>query len=169
MAERFIAVGKNKVVYKGLFSTKEFYGVYKQWLSDKGYNPVEKSHVESVTADGKFVELKNEPFKKFSDYVKSIIRFYVQFNDLKDVVVERDGKKVKLQEGEVVMTFEGLLETDYEHHWEMKPLYYVLRTTFEKYVYTPYISGFQQKLLDDLNVLKHNVDAYLNLEKYGKR
>ena len=87
----------------------------------------------------------------------------VQFQGIKDVVVERDGKKVKLQEGKAIISFDILLETDYENRWEVKPLFYVIRIIFEKYVYSPFISSFERQIKADYSLLKNNMKAYLNL------
>jgi len=108
-----------------------------------------------------------EPFRKFTDYAKSIVKIRAQFQKVKDVVVERDNKKVKLQEGTVLISFDGILETDYEHRWESKPVFYVLRTVFEKYLYRPFISGFERGVREDTMALKNNLKAFLNLTKYA--
>jgi hypothetical protein len=107
-----------------------------------------------------------EPFKKYTDYSKSVIKIKAQFQDVKDIVIERDGRKVKMQEGKVIMIFDGILETDYEGRWEGKPGFFVLRTIFEKYVYTPFISGFERGVKEDVMALKNNVKAFLNLTKF---
>jgi len=167
MAERLIVVDKDKMTYQGLFDMKEFFRVMQQWASDKGYWLIEKAHGESLKPEGKWIDMDLEPFKKFTDYAKSIIKVRAQFQEVKDVVVERDGAKVKLQEGKIVVLFDGILETDYEGRWESKPFFFVMRTIFEKYVYTPFISGFERGVREDLMTLKNNLKAFLNLTKYA--
>jgi len=167
MAERLIVVDKERLDYDGLFDSKGVFDVFKQWCADKGYWPVEKRHGESTKPEGKVIDFDLEPFKKFTDYSKSIIKVRMQFSEVKDVVVERDKKKVKVQDGKIVIVFDGILETDYEHRWECKPLFYLLRSVFEKYVYTPFISGFERGIKEDVMALKNNLKAYLNLTKYA--
>lgn len=166
MSERLIIVDKDRFDYEGLFDSKELFNVIKQWASDKGYWLLEKSHTEVVKSEGKFVTFDLEPFRKFTDYAKSIIKIRAQFSEVKDVVVERDERKVKMQEGKVVFVIDGILETDYEHRWESKPLFYVLRTIFEKYLYTPFISGFERGIKEDVSFLKNNLKSFLNLTRY---
>ena len=89
------------------------------------------------------------------------------YDDYERIIIEKDGKKVKMQEGKIIFIFDGILETDYEHRWESKPIFYVMRTVFEKYVYTPFISGFERGVKEDLMGLKNNVKAFLNLTKYA--
>jgi len=167
MAERLIIVDKERLTYEGLFDAKGLFDVMKDWASDRGYWLIEKRHGEATKPEGKYIDMDFEPFKKLTDYAKSVVKIKAQFQEVKDVVVERDGKKVKLQEGRVLLTFDGILETDYEHRWETKPLFYILRTVFEKYVYTPFISGFERGVRQETLTLKNNLKAYLNLEKYA--
>lgn len=167
MPERLIVVDKERVDYSGLFEMKEVYKVMQQWASDKGYWLIEKHHGETTKPEGKIIDMDFEPFKKFTDYAKSIVKIRAQFQNVKDVVVERDGHKMKLQDGKIVIIFDGILETDYEGRWESKPVFFVLRTLFEKYLYTPFISGFERGVKEDTIELKNNLKAFLNLSKYA--
>ncbi len=167
MAERLIVVDKERLDYEGLFEAKEVLRVMQGWATDKGYWLIEKRHGETTKREGKYIDMEFEPFKKYTDYAKSIIKISAQFNDVKDVTVERDGKKVKLQDGKIIIIIDGILETDYEHRWEAKPVFYLLRTVFEKYVYTPFISGFERGVKEDVMSLKNNLKAFLNLIRYA--
>lgn len=166
MAERLIVVDKDRLEYEGIFNAKELYNLIFSWLKDNRYNPVEKRHTESLRPEGKHVLMEFEPFYKFSDYAKTIIKLHAEFRELKDVTVERDGKKVKMQEGKVYMVFSGILETDYEHRWESKPVFYFLRVVFEKYLYSPFISGYEKRIKSDVSNLKNHVKSFLNLERF---
>lgn len=166
MAERLIVVDKERLDYDGVFDAKEVLRVMQQWATDKGYWLIEKKHGEATKPEGKYIDMDFEPFKKFTDYAKSIIKIRAQFNDVKDVVIERDGRKHKMQEGKIVIVLDGILETDYEGRWESKPIFYFLRTVFEKYVYTPFISGFERGVKEDVLSLKHNLKAFLNLTRF---
>jgi len=123
MAERLIVVDKARVEYEGLFEAKALYALFVDWARDKGYFLVEKKHSESVKPEGKYVDMEFEPFKKLTDYAKSIIKMRVTMHDVKDVVVEKDKTKRKFQQGKVSIVFDGILETDYEHRWETKPVF----------------------------------------------
>ncbi len=168
MGERNIVVDKERMDFQGLFDAKGLLHVMDQWVRDKGYFIlIEKRHGETTKPEGKYIDMEFEPFKKFTDYAKSIVKIRAQFNEVKDVVVERDGKKVKLQDGKVTIILDGILETDYEGRWEGKPIFYVLRTAFEKYVYTPFVSGFERGVKEDVMALKNNMKAFLNLTRYA--
>ena len=169
MAERRLIVDKERVNYDGLFSAKEVLDIVMTWIKDKGYWPVDKKHTESVKADGRYIEVEMWPYKKVTDYAKNIIVIRIVCSDLKDVVVEIDGRKKKLNQGKLQVVFDAYLETDYEHKWETKPVFYFLRTVFEKYVFTPFLSGFERNLKGDVTHLKNNIKGYLNLVQYYQR
>ncbi|MBW2973417.1 hypothetical protein KY346_03415 [Candidatus Woesearchaeota archaeon] len=165
MSEKTTITGKEQIRYDGLFSVKELYKLIEDWVNSKGYMPVETSIEESVTKEGKVITAKLEPFKKLTDYAKAVIKIDIMISDCKEVEVKRAGKKQKLNKGTVLIEIQSIMETDYEHRWEMKPWLYVLRTVFEKYIYTPFLSGFKKAIREDTDHLKDQIKAYLNLYK----
>jgi hypothetical protein len=166
MPEKRPVIEHEQVVYEGIFSFKEVYKTIGGWFGDKGYIPVEKRVHESVSKNARHVELDLEPYKKFSDYAKSVIRVHVTGQNITDVEITKDGHKKKMQKGKLVITFDSWLETDYEHRWETQPVFYVIRSLFEKYIYTPFLSGFIKGVRDDTLELKEQLKAYLNLERF---
>jgi len=166
MPERTSIVTNEKVTYDGLFSLKDVYKLINDWTADKGYVPVETKASESVTKKGKHVELVLEPFKSLTDYAKSAVKIHISALDLTEVEVKKDNKKKKLNKGKLTVTFNAWLETDIEARWEAQPIFYFIRTVFEKYIYTPYLSGFTSEIKEDVNMLKDNLKAHLNLYKY---
>jgi len=165
MSEKVTVTGKETISYEGLFSVKELYKLIEDWVSNKGYLPVEMAIEEVVTKSGKVITVQLEPFKKLTDYAKAIIKINLMISDCIEVEVDRAGKKQKLNKGKVMIEIQSLLETDYEHRWEMKPWMYVLRTVFEKYIYTPFLSGYKKALREDTDHLKDQIKAFLNLYK----
>ena len=166
MTERQIIVDGARLTYTGVFDPKGIQKVIKNWVNDKGYFMYEVSHTESVTDEGKFAEIKMEPFKKLTDYARSTIRVRITIEKAKDVVIEKDGKKIKLYEGTVKFLFDAFLDTDYESRWEGKPVFYFFRILFEKYVYAPFISKYAKQISGDLEILKTNLKSFLNLYKF---
>ncbi len=165
MAERQIVVDGERLSHTGLFDVKGVIKIINDWSNDKKYFMVETHHTESVKDDGKYIDIRLEPFKKLTDYAKSVIKIRITVDKAKDKVVDIDKKKVKLYEGTVHFLFDGVLDTDYESRWEEKPIFYFLRTVFEKYVYAPFISKFEKTVKNDVDVLKTNLKSYLNLYK----
>jgi hypothetical protein len=167
MVEKRPVLEHEQVVYDGLFRYRDVNKLIFDWMSDKGYIPVEKRIHEAVTKSGKHIEQDLEPYKKFNDYAKSVIRIHVTAHNLKEVEVTVDGHKKKMHQGQLRVTFDSWLETDYESRWETTPVFYVLRSLFEKYVYVPYLSGFIKGVRDDTMMLKDQLKGFLNLERVG--
>ncbi len=166
MVEKRPVIDLEQVTYEGLFRMKDVYKLIQDWMDDKGYNPIEKRAHEMVTKSGKQIEVEFEPYKKYSDYAKGIIRIHITAHDLKEVEVKRDSGSRKMQKGQIRITFDSWLETDYEGRWEAQPVFYVLRTLFEKFVYMPFLSGYIKGVRDDTLHLKEQLKAYLNLERH---
>ena len=166
MAEREVVVDKLKLTYEGLFSAKELYNLIDQWFRWKGYDKRENKSIEIVKPEGKFIEMELEPWKKVTDYAKNVIKIRIQMFDVKEVEVEKDHTKVKLNQGKVHFVFDGYLETDYESKWEGKPIFYFLRTIFDKYFYKPFTSGFEKGVKEDLMHLHDQIKAFLNLYRF---
>ena len=163
MAEKRVIVDKEKIIYEGLFEVKELYKLINEWIDTKSYAPVEKSCQECVSKVGKCVECELEPFKKLSDYAKSVIKIKVKVDECVDVNIKRKGKQKKIQKGKLTIEFKGTLETDYEHKWEKYTWMYVFRKMYEKYFHTPFLSGFEKNIREDVDHLKSEVAGFLNL------
>jgi hypothetical protein len=165
MSEKAMIIEDQKIVYEGPFSVRDLYKTIRELLVEKGYVFFERKIHEAVGSKGKTIEGTFEPFKKFNDYAKGIIRLNLTITDCKEIELKKDGRTVKLNTGRVHIAIDGILETDYEHRWEKHPILYVVRTLFEKYVFVPHISGFTAQINDDVAHLRDNIKAFLNLYK----
>jgi len=167
MAEREIIVDHMRLIYEGLFDVTQLYTMIQEWFREKGYDKKERKNYENVTPTGKYIELELEPWKKITDYAMFVIKLRIIMKDVKDVEVEKDGAKVKLNQGHITIVFDGFLQTDYESRWEGKPMMFFLRTLFDKFVFKPYTERFKGKLLDEVNDLHSQVKGFLNLYRYS--
>jgi hypothetical protein len=167
MAERDVVVDKLRLSYEGLFKVADLYKLVDGWLREKGYDKREKRMAESVVKTGKFIEWEMEPWKKITDYAKIVIKLRIILTDIKEIDVEVDKTKIKMNQGKADFVFDGYIETDYEHRWESKPLFFFLRTLFDKYFFKPYTTGYQSNALDDVNDLHTRIKAFLNLNRYS--
>ncbi|MFH1848949.1 MAG: hypothetical protein ABH879_02065 [archaeon] len=166
MVERRIVVDEMQLEFRGLFDVGEFYRLIDSWLKEKAYVKHERRNYEHAYVEGKQIEVWKQPYKKVTDYAKYVIDIKILIEDLKDVVTEKDGKKVRLNQGNVSITFSGYLETDYEHRWEKKPLFYFMRAIFDNYVFKVHTEKFEKGLVEDVNQLHTIVKAFLNLYRY---
>jgi len=163
MPEREVIIDKYRVTYEGLFNALDLYTIIDEFLEDKGYDKREKKNIERVTKDGKYIELWLEPWKKLTDYAKSVILVRIIMSEVKEVEIEKEGVKVKMNQGKIQFVFDAYLETDYENRWEMKPIFFFLRTIFDKFIFKSYMIGYRNEIRSDANQLIVTIRSYLNL------
>jgi len=166
MTEREQVVDGERITYEGFFSFADLIKLLSEWCSTKGYWMQEKSATETVKSDGKYIEYKITPSKKVSDYAKFALSIRMIGSGLKEKEIEKDRHKQILSEGKIQIVLDGFFETDYEGNWESKPVYYVIRILWDKYIYKPFLSGFRNDLKQDVMQLKQELKAFLNLYKY---
>ncbi len=166
MAEREVLVDKMRLTYEGLFSVYEIYKMMDEWFEEKGYDKREVKNIESVFPEGKYIEIVLEPWKKLTDYAKSVIKVRIIFSDIKEVQVEKDGAKVNLNQGRAHFVFDAYLETDYENRWESKPTFFFIKTLFDKYFYKSYTSQLKAEVMDSITDLHSRIKGMLNLYRY---
>lgn len=167
MAEREVVIDKLRLSYEGLFNVSELYKLVDGWLREKGYDKRERRMIENVTKDGKFIEWELEPWKKITDYACNVIKLRIILTDIKEVDVEVDKVKVKMNQGKADFIFDAYVETDYENRWDTKPLFYFLRTLFNKYIFKPYTEGYASNVIGDVNDLHSRIRSFLNLYRYS--
>jgi len=166
MPERKLVIEELNVGFEGIMNIRDIYKLIDDWLFGNNYDKVELVNVEYLRPEGKYIELNLEPYKKVSDFVKNVIKIRIVAKNVKDVDVEEDGKKRKMQEGNFSMTLTGILETDYEGRWEQKATIFFLRVLVDKYIYKFYTDKFENGLAKDVKEIATQVKSFLNLYKY---
>ncbi len=164
--ERKIVVDHVGVSYKGLFSVRELYRLVDFWFMEKGYTKHELRSDEEVTPTGKKIYVGKDPYRKISDYLKYVIRLEIQCSNVKEVDVEKDGKTVRLNQGDCAVFVTGYLVSDYEQKWEKNAMYYFIRGLFDKYVWRLHTYRGESGLVDECNHLVSQVKSFLNLYRY---
>jgi hypothetical protein len=166
MTERRIIVDGLTVKYKGYFHLEELYKLIDHWTREKAYTKHELNNTEQVFKDGRFITLELEPYKKITDYAKYVIQIKMTAKEMKDVTVEKDGRRVALNDGTVELKLTGFLELDYEGRWEKKPLFYFLRNVFDQFVFKTNTEVFEAGLVEEVNQIYSIVKGFLNLHRY---
>lgn len=166
MTEKNIVVSGLTVSYEGLFNVLELYKIFDDWQKKNNYDKTERESIEYVKPEGKYIELRMEPARKESDYVRFELRVHIVMENIKETVVDIDGEKKKMNEGKVTIAFDAWLETDYEEAWSTRPNLYFLRLLIDKYIYKIYSDKFSGQLRGEVNELATHVKSFLNLYKY---
>ena len=168
MSEKKLVIDQLKMTYEGLFDLNGLYRTLDSWFYEKGYDRWELKNYEQVLPSGKTIEIELLPWKKTTDYFKNTIRIRLKCEGVKDVEIEKEGVKAKINQGKVMIIFDGYLESDYEHRWEAKPTFFLIRTLFDKYVFKRHFDKFEKWLVNDVYDIHGRVQKFLNLYKYEK-
>jgi len=166
MAEKKLVIDQLRLNYEGLFDIPEMYKMIDGWFYEKGYDKYEKKNEEQVLPTGKEIIIDLRPWKKITDYAKNEIRIRIFMHHVKEIDIEKEGAKVTMHQGQIQMIFDGYLETDYENKWENKPIYFFLRTLFDKYIYKGYTSKFEDRLVNDVHDIHTRIKSFLNVYRY---
>jgi len=163
-------MSQKTVVYKQTFKTtgywkySEVYDFVFEWLRDRDYKTSEDSYNEKIGSKKKEVTITWKSSKKVTDYFKLLVQSDWHILGMKDVEVEIDGKKKKMNSGEVEIIFKATLVKDYERRWEDKPVWKFLRGVYEKYVIRSTVDDYEDELEDDVRELIGDLKAFLRLE-----
>jgi len=168
MAEKKLVIDQMKLTYEGIFDLNGLHRTIDAWFYEKGYDKYEKRNFEHILPTGKDIEIELLPWKKTTDYFKNIIRIRMKFTHVKDIEIEKEGVKLTLQQGRVMMIFDAYLVSDYENKWESKPMFFFLRTIFDKYIFRSYFQKAEKWLVNDLYQLHGRIQQFLNLHRYEK-
>ncbi|MBI2151391.1 hypothetical protein HYU21_01545 [Candidatus Woesearchaeota archaeon] len=167
MAEKTLVVDHLKLSYEGLFNSAELYNVVSSFFFEKGWDWVETMNQELVTSQGKQIRLILEPYKSSTDFYKLIIRVHLNMNNIKDVEVEHEGKAVRLNQGAVLITFDGFVVSDRKHMWKDKPWMWFIMIVSQKYFFRSHFEKLETWLRSDVEDLHGRVKRYLHSFRYN--
>ena len=169
MPEKTLVVDQLKLTYEGLFDLNGFYRMVDSWFYEKQYDKYELRNYEQVLPTGKDIEVELLPWKKTTTYFKNIIRMRMRFLNVKDAEIEKEGAKIKVNQGMIRLIIDGYLETDYEGWWKERHLFYFIQILFDKYIYKSHFNKYQGWLIHDIQDLHSRIQKYLNLYKYERQ
>jgi hypothetical protein len=167
MPERRQVVTGEKIKYTGYFVAKDLWRFIDKWFADNGFGDrIEIYHDEKVTKTHKDIEVKYMPYKKVSDYIKIEHRLIIKIFDLVKKTIEKDGHKIKVDQGSVDIQFDSYITTDYEGRWENRPEFFFLRTIFDKFVFKTYTGKYEGMIAKHVDELKQEIEGFLNIYRY---
>jgi hypothetical protein len=163
MAERD-KITAEKVKRSGIFDFKEVYQFAYRWLTGEDYDVNEEKYIEEVQTDAKKIEIKWVAEKKISDYFKIELKLEWRIVGMKDVEVERDGKRIKANSGTFEVKITGSLIKDYQSEWDVNPSYKFLRGIYEKWIIEGRIRQYEAKTFGEVEDLAEQIKAFLTVE-----
>ena len=157
-----------KVKYSGVFPYRDFYQFCYDWLLEElALILTEKEYEEKISGNEKEVKFKWVGTKELTDYFKIEIKVSFHITNMVNVEINKDGNKIKTNQGKIKITTQGNLLRDYKGKFETRPFYKFLRGIYEKWVITQRVIQFEQYLSGKCDEFAGQTKAYLDLE--GKR
>ncbi len=158
----------SKVKYNGIFPFSDFYNFCYDWQTQEmGLSISEKKYSEKLKGESRDIEFEWGGSKKVTDYFKFEVSTKFKIIGLVDVELTQEGKKIKMNKGNIEIKAEGTLVRDYEGKFERSAFLKFIRGIYEKWVIQSRIKEYEDKLIGACEEFLNQVKAYLDLE--GKR
>ena len=170
MSEKKVVVDQLKLTYEGIMDVKGLIRMMKNWFYEKGYDMYEHKNFEQDLPGGRVIEIELAPWKKTTTYYENSMRIRINFTNIRDIEVDKDSKKLKLQTGKLQMIFDGYLRSDYDNVWgESQGWKMMVRTLYDKYILRENFAYYERWLVNDLYDIHGRIQRFLNLYKYDRR
>jgi hypothetical protein len=169
MVEKKHIVNELKLNYNGPLLIENFYREVENWMSEKGMQKDLKRKSEEVGSKGKKIEWEIEAWKAISHVVKEIVRIRVLFNNVREARIKRKGHDVRINQVEALIFIDGFLETKLSKQWHQNPLFFFLRTLYDKYIWKIWSERYDDSVIEDCYDLHKRLKAFSSLSKMKVR
>lgn len=168
MPKEDVIISGSKIKFKGTFDLSIFYDKLRFWIMEEGYsNPCqagERKYAEKIKPNGKQLEILWETSQGFeSDYFKIVIKIGIFVVGLNEVEVDKAGKKIKLDNGEIEITFNTSLIRNADDSWNENSLMFRL---YERYIIRDKIEEHKIMAYKTTNDLVDEVKNFFNLYRF---
>lgn len=161
-----LIVDHEKIDYSGPLEVTNLLRTIENFIWERGFDKRQEKDFEQNTERGKFIEWQIAPWKTITDYTRYIIKVRVLGYDIGKTDVVKNGKKIKVDNGRIIIVIDGFVEYDVESRWEQKPILHFLRTIYDKFIFKVYTERFEQRLIHDINHLHDHIEKFLNLYRH---
>jgi hypothetical protein len=159
--------GTAKIDIKGqLFDLGEVYKHAHEWLEWHKYDVVESKYAEKTKADGKELKITWEATRDVDEYTRFEIDVKWTLYGVNDVEMAHEGKKIKLQSGNLVIETNAFVITDYDGKWETSRQNKFLKSFFEKYLYAGDLTRLKGQIWKQGWDFYNEMKAFLDLYQY---
>lgn len=163
MSEIRVVVDHLKLDYKGPFEFNALCRLINAFFFERGFDIKVDKDFEINTKTGKKIEWQISPWKKITDYVRYICKIRILIEDMVKVEAIKDKKKVKVDNGRLIMFIDGFIDFDYFNRWDEHPFFLFLRTLYDRFVYKAYTERFEQRFVYDIHHLYDGIEKFLNV------
>ncbi len=168
MADTRLIVDHLKLDYKGPFEFNALIKLITAFVKERGFDFTSNKDFEMNTKTGKQIEWQATPNKRLSDYINFLPKIRILVQDMNKVEVIKDKKKVKVDNGRLILTIDGWIVFDYFNKWDEHPFFMFLRTLYDRFIYKVYTERFEQRFSYDMRQLYDRIEQFLNVYKHYK-
>ncbi|MFH1608289.1 MAG: hypothetical protein ABIA78_04105 [archaeon] len=156
---------KGKMSYTGISKFSDFYEFSYEYLTEEaGLDVAEKKYKEKLQGDSKRLEIDWIADRKITDYFKFEIEIKFVVENLKEIEINKDGKKIKTNSGKIKVAIKGNLIRDYNGRFEKSAWQKFSRGIYEKWIIPSRIEQYETDLFVECDKFSAQVKAYLDLE-----
>ncbi len=156
-----------RTTYSGPFAVDDFYAEVDNWIREKGYEKEPKKKMEQVTKNGKKIQWAIEAHSHLDDLHHGIIVLRALLDNVKEVVIKKDGKKIRINNGDVFINIDGFIEAHvHGSFYQAKPIYYFIRALIDKYIYNFWSDKYDGAVNSDARDLLKRIQSFFNVQKY---
>jgi hypothetical protein len=166
MGDLRLIVDHMKLDYKGPFEFNALCRLINAFLKERGFDVKQEKDFEMNTKKGKQIEWQISPWKKISDYARFIAKIRILVQDMVKIDAVKDKKKVKIDNGRMVLVIDGFIEFDYFNKWDEHPFFIFLRSLYDRFIYKAYTERFEQRLVYDMHHLYDRIERYLGMYRH---
>ncbi|MEK6973994.1 MAG: hypothetical protein AABW41_02040 [Nanoarchaeota archaeon] len=157
-----------KIKWSGVFDVGDFYNRLKQWFVQEGYgdelkNFKEIKFVQRVKQTGKEIEIKWIGEKNVSDYFAYAITITVAASQIKDVEIQRDGKKLKMNSGSLDIRLFADFVKNAKGRWKKESF---MKKVYERFVVKERMDSYKLGLYQKVYGLQDYIKEYLGISKF---
>ncbi|NJL44170.1 MAG: hypothetical protein HC945_02550 [Nitrosarchaeum sp.] len=164
--ETYTLIDGKDFSYQGYFEIQKFYRMIDTYFKDRHWNKKENKNFEQVTKDGRQITLELAPYRSADDYTKQEIIIFMVISGIRDVEIEVDGHKRKVQSASIYANLTALLTTDRQGYWEGKPVQYFFHIFVDKFIRKHYNQAAALECVKTCNELQDQMKSFLNMNRY---
>ncbi len=185
-----ITLPETKVKYKDVFNLKNLYVMMHEYLleekwfgkegpwassPDKQHRDIEKLYLEKFQQKGLhsggkelwiYWRLFKRPEGRYSGYVRYKLNIDFHGVYLQDREIIHQGKKIKVQWGELEIMFKGTVETDYNKEWEKHWFLKHWKELYENRIMSQEMEKHEKQLWREIYRLTAVVKRYLDMRVF---
>lgn len=156
-----------RTTYSGPFLVEDFYAEVEKWIREKGYEKELKKKMEHVTKDGKKIEWVIEAHKHLDDMHYGIVVLRALFDNLKEIAIKKNGKKILVNKGDAYINIDGFMQTHFHgSFWQAKPMYYFIRALIDHYIYNFWSFKYDGLVQGDCHSMFKTIRSFFQMHRY---